>query len=82
MDKPKRPEEIYAISGHTLNDNGEIVYLRLIKLKLVSYYYKETDSVYIPVSGTEEFLSDGKEFAYRETLSDEFIFRLPRFSMF
>lgn len=48
MGEPKRPEEVYALSGYTLNDNGEMDYLRLIKLKLEdSYNYKNTDSVYI-----------------------------------
>ena len=82
MDKPKRPEEIYAISGYVLNDSGDIGYLRIIKLGLERFYeYKQVDSVYIPLEDMNEFLSDGKEFVYSDTQSDEFIRSLPRFSM-
>ena len=82
MDKPKRPEEIYAISGYVLNDSGDIGYLRIIKLGLERFYeYKQVDSVYIPLEDMNEFLSDGKEFVYSDTQSDEFIRILPRFSM-
>lgn len=82
MDKPKRPEEIYAISGYVLTDNSDTALYRFIKLKLDKFgSYKEVDSVYIPMSGVDEFLSDGKEFAYREMPSVEFIRNLPRFSI-
>lgn len=82
MDKPKRPEEIYAISGYVLTDNSDTTLYRFIKLKLDKFSsYKEIDSVYIPMSGVDEFLSDGKEFAYREMPSVEFIRNLPRFSI-
>jgi hypothetical protein len=82
MDKPKRPEEIYAISGYVLTDNSDTALYRFIKLKLDKFAsYKEIDSVYIPMSGVDEFLSDGKEFAYREMPSVEFIRNLPRFSI-
>lgn len=82
MDKPKRPEEIYAISGYVITDNSATALYRFIKLKLDKFSsYKEIDSVYIPMSGVDEFLSDGKEFAYREMPSVEFIRNLPRFSI-
>ena len=82
MEESKRPEEIYAISGYVLNDSGDIGYLRIIKLGLERFYeYKQVDSVYIPLEDMNEFLSDGKELAYNEMPSDEFIRSLPRFSI-
>lgn len=82
MRATKGPEEIYAISGYVLNDSGDIGYLRIIKLGLESSYeYKQVDSVYIHLEDMNEFLSDGKEFAYNEMPSDEFIRSLPRFSI-
>ena len=81
MGEPKRPEEIYAISGYVITDNSDTALCRFIKLKLDKFgSYKEIDSVYIPMSGVDEFLGDGKEFAYREMPSAEFIRSLPRFS--
>ena len=82
MRAPKRPEEIYAISGYVTTDNSDTALYRFIKLKLDKFAsYKEIDSVYIPVSGVDEFLSDGKEFVYNEMPSAEFIRSLPRFSV-
>lgn len=81
MDKPKRPDEIYAISGYVLTDNSDTALYHFIKLKLDKFgSYKETDSVYIPVGGVDEFLSDGKEVVYNEMPSVDFILSLPRFS--
>lgn len=81
MKEQKRPEEIYAISGYVITDNSATALYRFIKLKLDKFAsYKEIDSVYIPMSGVDEFLSYGKEFAYREMPSVEFIRNLPRFS--
>ena len=66
MKEQKRPEEIYAISGYVTTDNSDKALYRFIKLKPDKFgSYKEIDSVYIPTSGVDEFLSDGKEFAYR-----------------
>lgn len=82
MKEQKRPEEIYAISGYVITDNSATALYRFIKLKLDKFSsYKEIDSVYISMSGVDEFLSDGKEFAYREMPSVEFIRNLPRFSI-
>lgn len=82
MRAPKRPEEIYAISGYVTTDNSDTALYRFIKLKLDKFAsYKEIDSVYIPTSGVDEFLSDGKEFVYNEMPSVEFIRSLPRFSI-
>lgn len=82
MGAPKRPEEVYALSGYTLNDNGEIDYLRLIKLKLEdSYNYKNTDSVYIHVSWVDELLSGCTAFVYDEMPCEESIRRLPVFNV-
>lgn len=82
MKEPKRPEEIYAISGYVTTDDSKIALYRFIKLKLDKFAsYKEMDSVYIPTSGVDEFLSDGKEFVYNEMPRDEFILSLPRFSV-
>ena len=82
MGEPKSPEEIYAISGYVITDNSDTALCRFIKLKLDKFAgYKEMDSVYIPMSGVDEFLGDGKEFAYREMPSAEFIRSLPRFSV-
>lgn len=81
MGAPKRPEEVYALSGYTLNDNGEMDYLRLIKLKLEdSYNYKNTDSVYIHVSWVDELLSGGTAFVYDEMPCEESIRRIPVFN--
>ena len=81
MKEPRRPEEVYALSGYTLNDNGEMDYLRLIKLKLEdSYNYKNTDSVYIHVSWVDELLSGGTAFVYDEMPCEESIHRLPVFN--
>lgn len=82
MKEQKRPEEIYAISGYVTTDNSDKALYRFIKLKLDKFgSYKEIDSVYIPMSGVDEFLSDGKEFAYNEMPSAEFICSLSRFSV-
>ena len=46
MGEPKRPEEIYAISGYVLTDNSDTALYRFIKLKLDKFgSYKEIDSV-------------------------------------